>query len=536
MTGDNPKPEPKPTEAQKAPERTDKPKIDPKKVQAAAKAHPKKVKEVGKKAKAKIEKVCKDDGSSLPKTTAELFAQLKNPTTKPVQTKKPKSKIPPKLANVKIKRKPKPPTLPAPPKLNETERKKVEETRKPKTIPANAVYPDILKSKADQNGIERFTNKDGNRIVWDRKRNIMNVFDKTGHQIAHYEKDKTKNVFFDKQGHPLQDYQSERQLTPQISEDEYMARLQKSTPNRQEFFRYEKIFLENSDTGGIRPEAQKRHPKSLLKKIREYGKTIAMVPQLKAEIEKQFGVKIQTEQEENKSVITHPSSVAQLRAQLENLQTELQKFSPTFLKNVDIKKFHLLSDAIIKKGNGRPKDHSLRNDSNYAGVYDNSDKEIGIFSKTPYVIPHEIGHAADDTDGGMKNDNPRWIRCSKKHGGEAAATYLGDKHKDLEERPTHFPSEYGTKSTDEDFAEVVGELMDPESKIQEQAKTEPGLAWKVKETKRFILDVSEGEMDEQYWKDLKTGKIDHDYWQKRRARGDFPENHQKKDDKSCVVS
>ncbi len=152
-----PKSAPKPTEAQKAPERTDKPKIDPKKVQAAAKAHPKKTKEVGKKAKARIEKVCKDDGSALPKTTAELFAQLKKTTAKPVSTKKPtppkrpepkkqepisakkpvttpktqpksvepkptpatpaptkkpKPKIPPKLANIKPRRKPKPPAKP----------------------------------------------------------------------------------------------------------------------------------------------------------------------------------------------------------------------------------------------------------------------------------------------------------------------------------------------------------------------------------------------------------------------------------------
>ncbi len=415
----------------------------------------------------------------------------------------------------------------------EIEEKQDKNVRKQKTISTNVVYSRYEDEVISGKKVLKY--RAGEEIVVrDTEANTEDVYGKDGRQIFHREMSSgssVENVIFDVQGNPLQDFKTEKLVNPRITPETYLERVKKIAPDKEKFFRYERLFLSRyySQEG---PEAEKRFPPKLLRDIRKHGEQLAKIPQLKTKIEEQFGIRIivRLSNEEVGEYITAHSSVNHLRTQLESLEKALGVLSPTIIQNIKLRNIYLLS-VFQKK-----KDGYL---SRAGGIYDiMQTKEIILLNGGVGTIFHEIGHAIDDADGGMGNENPLWIRSARTHGGKNAADYVHEGYINIKKNILiDYPSRYAKKNVNEDFAEIVQLLLDrtkillyPTESINERIKTEPGLAKKIQMAKDILYRMSDGWMDEQYWEDLESRvEINPEYWKKREDRGDFKPSQKRQD-------
>jgi hypothetical protein len=83
-------------------------------------------------------------------------------------------------------------------------------------------------------------------------------------------------------------------------------------------------------------------------------------------------------------------------------------------------------------------------------------------------------------------------------------------------RPEGYAIRYGLQSTEEDVATVAHRMFMEPLELMDLCKEDSVLNLKVGLLRRYYSKWSNGQMDDQYWKDLAEGKVDAEYWVRRK--------------------
>ncbi len=307
-------------------------------------------------------------------------------------------------------------------------------------------------------------------------------------------------------GVSLGSFDREKTKDSSLTESQYCEKFKKIITTPDLFFRYEEAIIQRSK---FSPELQKS--------LRVFGKEITGINKKENALKTKYGIDIETEGLSNyadkQGILT---SIKNLDLRLDSLSTELEKYPSQLIKNSKIKKVYIFDK------------YSTKNDSgsyDAAGFYfTGSAGEIAI-DYNPATIHHELFHCIDFETGEHSHDDEWGERAHGKefkeiYGKNGAAAIISGKNN--EPRPAGFPSAYAKYGGITEDKAVMAEHLVCNSKVMDFIVNEPSLNEKVRMTKEIYLKVSEGRMDEQFWRDLKEGKsITKDYWTSRERNADF---------------
>lgn len=203
-------------------------------------------------------------------------------------------------------------------------------------------------------------------------------------------------------------------------------------------------------------------------------------------------------------------------------------------------------DALI--ANARPKGLGILRDPRInkmiapvGGFYDPTQERMVMNSvesatKNKHTWHHEWFHLLDDRAGMSDSDDDDWTARFHGHDNypDGRSVYgrgvieirdeNGGGFSTMGRREPGFSRGYGMHTPNEDQATVAEAFFDPKTAYDQEslARVEPVLAEKIATIKRRYFILSEGRMDERYWKDIRDGgTIDAAYWKKREDAGDF---------------
>lgn len=229
-------------------------------------------------------------------------------------------------------------------------------------------------------------------------------------------------------------------------------------------------------------------------------------------IRSQYGVEVHTTEPEkllqqyNVSVLEY--STAEKAQYLEQLLVWLQKYSPEYIRSIKLQSIYLFKEW-------RSYENTVGGAFLGPGVLGTSANEI--------TFHHELFHIADDTDGGLTNDNWDWSR--QKYGEVYQPAFaeplqlqeLLRLHESASSISPGFISVYGSHAgIDEDQATIAGAMMADYNNVRQLAQDDPKLQRSIEFLQEFMYAVSDGQMDALYWRDLRGEmQFSQEYWNGR---------------------
>lgn len=310
-------------------------------------------------------------------------------------------------------------------------------------------------------------------------------------------------ITFLNDGKTIESYSSMKSSNPDLQEVDYVAMIIQATNTREKFLIFEENFLSDYSNSSLSQES--------IAEIRQHGKEITGIAQKEKALEERFNIEIETEKLRRIRTGSHLISISGLNILITNLEVEINKYPPIFIKNSGLTHMYLLRDLELYNIFGSP---------THAGGLSFGTKiafdSIGGFH-------HELLHCLDRYKYGLRDDNYDWGSIA--HGKYYANLYgvsgiqaINEKKKHGQ-RPRGFVSAYAKNGgIDEDQAATAENLMLNNSKILRAMQYEPELRKKAEMIRKLYFQASEGRMDARFWQDLEKGKkIDAHYWENREA-------------------
>src|SRR3989338_3307948 len=318
----------------------------------------------------------------------------------------------------------------------------------------------------------------------------------------------------------------------------------------------ENLVLDNS---GDKPQLEKPQSKKTAVSRRRFLKTalkataagmVVGLPKIENEIQNDFNeeqLKKEIEQissalkrEYNLDISTNPfnnpgleeayditgenASLAEQADALKWFSAEIGKYSPHYVKNSGLKKISISKSLMVGK-------------DNVAGlaIGDNFYISLGgnlgdIYSLAGWLesstVKETFHHEFFQTAEGI--DDEQWAKLNSVGRNAYVRTWQYNvdwKRFDKElvrelmqwVRPTGFAGRYGLKNEGEDQATMGALLMTDPKKVFDIAKEEEVFRKKMEVCLAFFKKLSDGQMDEIFWRDLMAGKVNADYWKNKRG-------------------
>lgn len=290
----------------------------------------------------------------------------------------------------------------------------------------------------------------------------------------------------------ISSWENEVSQQPDITPDEYLARFKQvfDTPDR--YIEFE--------------ESQWDIPNDLYVALRQYGKELFDLDETILSMEQTYGVTINTDDRSflDRRRRAEPLSLAELEYALHTLDYELRKYPPGMVARV-LDDVHLFNRFIYRfKGE----------ETSARAFYHNRSIAVPVITSS---IIHEIAHAIDDANGIMPLDNHWW--GERAHGTNFHAEY------EYDASGPGFARTYGRRNPDEDLATIAEKLLSLRdySGFTQRANDEPSLAQKIRMTQAMYYVVSDGRIDEGFWKNRMQAEIwpDKEYWASRETAQDY---------------
>lgn len=179
---------------------------------------------------------------------------------------------------------------------------------------------------------------------------------------------------------------------------------------------------------------------------------------------------------------------------LSALKKQLMKIPPSFFAKLGIK------TIVLARG--------------YLEIDENSQKrklvglETGLNTETIYVAGggafyHELFHAIDAINEGLESIGAQTFEKYKKAHEQNQAWHAlePDTQSDYDEEQAGYCRFLFNLDNLEDYATFYKPFM-----------ADKGKRAKIEQMKKWLLDLSDGKFNEQFWQDLREGKVDEHYW------------------------
>ncbi|MFA6585584.1 MAG: twin-arginine translocation signal domain-containing protein [Candidatus Paceibacterota bacterium] len=150
------------------------------------------------------------------------------------------------------------------------------------------------------------------------------------------------------------------------------------------------------------------------------------------------------------------------------------------------------------------------------GLYGILDNLYASHSGVTEDFHHELFHVAD------RINNVEWAKLNEKGDKVYMRTWQhnlswDELYKELTtSRPEGFADRYGLKNEGEDKATIAMMLMTDPVRAFSLAETDLVFSKKLEICKKLFKELSDGKMDEVFWKDLSLGNVGKDYWQNKK--------------------
>lgn len=191
------------------------------------------------------------------------------------------------------------------------------------------------------------------------------------------------------------------------------------------------------------------------------------------------------------------SSLIDRANRLSALKKQIMKIPPSFFAKLGIKTIVLAREYIEIDRNG--------NKRKLAGL------EPGLNAETIYVTGggafyHEIFHAMDAIRGGLESMGAQTFEEYRRAYEQNAAWHAlePDIRVDYDEEQAGYCRFLFNLDNAEDYESFYKPYME-----------RPGKQAKIERMKKWLLDLSNGKLDKQFWQDLRDGKVDEEYWDHR---------------------
>ncbi|MBP9718252.1 hypothetical protein KBD59_03070 [Candidatus Gracilibacteria bacterium] len=193
-----------------------------------------------------------------------------------------------------------------------------------------------------------------------------------------------------------------------------------------------------------------------------------------------------------------------LSAAFLNLKKDISKLPPKLIEKIGLKKIIISKELYHTYYNADGKEIVPLDGATMAG-------NPKMYLADVFPFHHELFHMIDALLGGQKTDGMINMDDWKyyKNGTEQNSEWASKNPATEEEQSGQLGDEYQAG-----FCSVLFNRYESADYQEwyEEFMAEKGGPEKFELMKKWLLEASDGKLNEQYWKDLEAGKVDEDYW------------------------